>query len=60
LPENPETECPVCLARMEPEDRGGVAWMVCANGCPTEFEAPAPTLPEPTFPEVPLRKSAAA
>jgi hypothetical protein len=55
LPENTEIECPVCLARMETEDRGGVAWLICANGCPTEFEAPAPTLPEEA-----LHKSAAA
>ncbi len=35
-----EAECPVCLGRMEAEDRSGVAWLVCPNGCPTEFEAP--------------------
>jgi len=42
LPESTEAECPVCLAPMEPEDRDGVVWLVCANGCPTEMEAPPP------------------
>ncbi len=55
LPENNVAECPVCLSRMESEDRNGVVWLVCANGCPTEFEAPAPALPEAS-----QRKSAAA
>lgn len=32
-------ECPFCLDRMEIEDRDGVAWLVCANGCATEIEA---------------------
>jgi hypothetical protein len=36
---------------MQAEDRNEVVWLVCANGCPTEFEAPA---------ALPLRKSAAA
>jgi len=33
-------ECPFCLERMQIEDRGGVAWLVCPNGCATEVEAP--------------------
>src|SRR4030088_872844 len=40
-PESTDSECPVCLAHMELEDRSGVDWLVCPNGCPTEFEAPA-------------------
>jgi hypothetical protein len=55
LAESTEAECPVCLGRMEPEDRSGVAWLACPNGCPTEFEAPAPKPTEET-----LEKSAAA
>ncbi len=35
-----EAECPVCFGLMEPEDRAGTGWLVCPNGCPTEFEAP--------------------
>jgi hypothetical protein len=27
---------------MEPEEREGTDWLVCPNGCPTEFEAPIP------------------
>jgi len=42
--ENPdgisERECPVCLGVMALEERSGVAWLVCPNGCPTETEAP--------------------
>ena len=38
--ETTEAECPVCLERMQPEDREGHAWLVCPNGCPTEFEPP--------------------
>jgi hypothetical protein len=45
-PENPmdanEAECPLCLVRMQPEEREGADWLVCPNGCPTEFEAPIP------------------
>ncbi|HUA82789.1 MAG TPA: hypothetical protein VMB85_02945 [Bryobacteraceae bacterium] len=33
-------ECPFCLDRMEIEDRDGIAWLVCPNGCATEIEAP--------------------
>lgn len=51
------TECPVCLGRMELEDRGGSAWLVCPNGCPTEFEAPEP---KPVEEQPKLNKSAAA
>lgn len=35
-------ECPFCFDRMQTEDRGGIAWLVCPNGCPTEIEAPEP------------------
>lgn len=35
-------ECPFCLERMELEERTGIAWLVCPNGCPTEIEAPEP------------------
>jgi len=55
LPESAESECPVCLGHMEPEDRSGVAWLACPNGCPTEYEAPPPKLPEEA-----LHKTAAA
>jgi hypothetical protein len=50
-----EAECPICLGRMATEDRSGVAWLVCPNGCPTEFEAPAR---KPV--ETPLGKTAVA
>lgn len=33
-------ECPFCFERMEIEDRQGIAWLVCPNGCATEIEAP--------------------
>lgn len=33
-------ECPFCLDRMQIEDRDGVLWLVCPNGCATEVEAP--------------------
>lgn len=33
-------ECPFCLGRMETEERNGIAWLVCPNGCATEVEAP--------------------
>ena len=35
-----QSECPLCLGRMELEDRGDTVWQFCPNGCPTEFEAP--------------------
>jgi hypothetical protein len=35
-------ECPFCFDRMQFEDRGGIGWMVCPNGCATEMEAPEP------------------
>jgi hypothetical protein len=38
-------ECPFCFDRMQFEDRGGVNWVVCPNGCPTEVEAPEPQAP---------------
>lgn len=37
---NEEAECPMCLAQMELEDRDGIDWLVCPNGCPTEVTAP--------------------
>jgi len=37
-----QPECPFCFDRMRFEDRAGVAWLVCPNGCPTEIEAPEP------------------
>ena len=33
-------ECPFCLDRMAIEERDGIAWLVCPNGCATEIEAP--------------------
>ena len=33
-----DSECPVCLGKMQLEDWDGRAWQVCPNGCPTEFE----------------------
>jgi hypothetical protein len=39
-------ECPFCFDRMQHEDRDGVGWMVCPNGCPTEMEAPEPKTDE--------------
>lgn len=36
--ETNQAECPVCLGCMQPEDRNGIVWLVCPNGCPTEFE----------------------
>jgi hypothetical protein len=44
--ETNEAECPVCFGLMELEDQGGNLWLVCPNGCPTEFEAPLAKLPE--------------
>lgn len=39
--ETPEpVECPFCLERMQLEDREGIGWLFCPNGCPTEMEAP--------------------
>lgn len=32
-------ECPFCLDRMEIEEREGIPWLVCPNGCATEIEA---------------------
>jgi hypothetical protein len=55
-----EAECPICLVCMQPEQREGIAWLVCPNGCPTEFEAPIPkpVATETVAPEV-LRARAA-
>ena len=39
--ESNQAECPVCLGQMELEDQAGELWLICPNGCPTEFEAPA-------------------
>jgi hypothetical protein len=39
-------ECPFCFDRMQFEDRAGVGWLVCPNGCATEMEAPAPEASE--------------
>ena len=36
----PPVECPFCFDRMQIEDRDGILWVVCPNGCPTEFERP--------------------
>lgn len=35
-----ESECPLCLGRMQLEERGETVWQFCPNGCPTEFEEP--------------------
>ena len=51
-------ECPFCLDRMELEDREGVAWVVCPNGCATEFEAPVKKTPQAEA-ETPLQARAA-
>jgi hypothetical protein len=50
MPRTESIECPFCLDRMEMEEREGVAWMVCLNGCATEFEAPATKPEEPELP----------
>jgi hypothetical protein len=39
--ESNQAECPVCFGQMELEDQAGELWLICPNGCPTEFEAPA-------------------
>jgi hypothetical protein len=41
-------ECPFCLDLMKIEERGGVVWLVCPNGCATEIEAAErkPAVPE--------------
>jgi hypothetical protein len=33
-------ECPFCMGPMESEYRAGREWLVCPNGCATEYEAP--------------------
>ena len=40
---NDADECPICLERMELQDQNGNPWMICPNGCPTEFEIPRKT-----------------
>jgi hypothetical protein len=61
LMETNEAECPLCMGRMEPEDRDGTAWLVCPNGCPTELEAPIrkPVASETETQDPPLRADAA-
>ena len=39
--EMPEpVECPFCFDQMQLQDRKGIVWLFCPNGCPTEMEAP--------------------
>ena len=38
--ETNQAECPICFGQMELEDQSGSLWLICPNGCPTEFEAP--------------------
>jgi len=33
-----ESECPLCLCRMQVDEHNDTAWLSCPNGCPTEFE----------------------
>jgi len=40
-----ESECPVCMGKMQLEEREDATWLVCPNGCPTETPAP-PLAPE--------------
>ena len=44
--ETNQAECPVCFGQMELEDKEGDLWLICPNGCPTEFEAPLAKPPE--------------
>ena len=55
-------ECPFCLEHMQAEDRGGVVWLVCPNGCPTEMEAPErkPVEAEKTLSNIRPRAAGAA
>jgi hypothetical protein len=48
--ETSEAECPVCFGQMELEDQGGTLWLICPNGCPTEFEVPLAMLPPVAMP----------
>ena len=43
-------ECPFCFGRMQLEAGEKESWMVCPNGCPTEFRIadPAPAALEAT------------
>ncbi len=59
--ETNEAECPVCFGQMELEDQGGNLWLICPNGCPTEFEAPMAMPPEvETEVEIPQLRARAA
>ena len=62
--ETNQAECPICLGQMELEDQSGTLWLICPNGCPTEFEAPLPkpvgTETELTEAEVPELRARAA
>jgi hypothetical protein len=49
-------ECPFCFDRMRVEDRSGIDWLVCPNGCPTETEAP---VAQPAEAEEPIVRRAA-
>ena len=51
---NDEAECPMCLAQMLLEDRDGIDWLVCPNGCPTEVTAPVRKPPDISESAVPL------
>jgi hypothetical protein len=53
-----DEECPFCFDRMRIEDRGGIGWLVCPNGCPTETEAPVTKPAEEEEPAV--RRAAGA
>jgi hypothetical protein len=32
----------MCFGQMELEEIDGSEWLMCPNGCPTEYEAPVP------------------
>jgi len=50
-------ECPFCLGRMQLDETDGESWMVCPNGCPTEFQISAPI---PEVPALPARAAASS
>jgi hypothetical protein len=53
-------ECPFCFEQMQKEAREGCLWLVCPNGCPTEFELlpRKPAADEPEDPDTPVRSGA--
>lgn len=51
-----DAHCPMCFGQMELEEHEECAWLICPNGCPTEYEAPPKKSPsvetELTAPEI--------